>query len=298
MSLSRALVRNFSSSFSLKATAVDLLSTELNSRQTTYTELSRLSSSLEMTPTRKLQVLSDVHLEFHSNQCRTFEKHGHDIALLGDIGKPFDDSYQSFLTSMSQQYDNIFLLLGNHEFYNVGSISVEQVIDKARSVCAQLPNVHLLDREAFDITQSTRILGCTLWSAIDRGAAMGLNDFRMISTSTGKLAPSEYFEWHTRDVAWLERELAQCVTDGKNAVILTHHGPCEAMAGRFLGTYLNSAFVTNLERLFKPPVIAFASGHVHSNCDVYINGIRSVSNALGYAGEDTGFRQDVVIDIP
>ncbi len=44
------------------------------------------------------------------------------------------------------------------------------------------------------------------------------------------------------------------------------------LAGRFMGSPLNPGFVTNLEHLFAPPVMAFASGHVHSNVDTEING--------------------------
>ena len=69
------------------------------------------------------------------------------------------------------------------------------------------------------------------------------------------------------------------------------------MAGKFVGSPLNPAFVTNLEHLFRPPAVAFASGHVHSNCDFMVNGIRTVSNAMGYPGEVTGYREDVVIEM-
>ncbi len=70
------------------------------------------------------------------------------------------------------------------------------------------------------------------------------------------------------------------------------------LAGRFMGSPLNPGFVTNLEHLFAPPVMAFASGHVHSNVDTEINGIRTVSNARGYQGETTGYKESVIIEIP
>ncbi len=297
-------LRTFSScAFLKRANAVDHFSEDLETRTTYYKSFNTAypaeNSGSTMAP-RKLQILSDVHLEFYTNgrPLPIIERHGHDIALLGDIGKPFAPSYHTFLTQMSQQFDNVFVLLGNHEYYNVNWTPVEVFTAKAREVCATFDNVHLLERETFDITEKTRILGCTLWSSIDCTAAMGLNDFRMISTNKGKLTLAEYFMWHSRDVTWLESQLAQCITDGKKAMVLTHHGPCKAMSGRFLGSQLNPAFVTDLERLFRPPVVAFASGHVHSNVDVTVNGIRSVSNALGYPGEVTGYQEGVVVDIP
>lgn len=60
---------------------------------------------------------------------------------------------------------------------------------------------------------------------------------------------------------------------------------------------MSSAFATPLERLLCPPVKCWASGHVHSNVDIEINGIRSVSNCRGYPAEDAGYREDVVIAV-
>ena len=251
---------------------------------------------------RQLQIVSDIHLEFY-RQGRPFPDilpYGDDLALLGDIGRPFDKTYRWFLEQQSKQFENVFLLLGNHEFYNQEGKTVTEIQDKARTVCASLDNVHLLERETFDLTGNTRILGATLWSAIDGVATRHMNDFNMISTTKQgrKLTQDEYIAWHKRDVAWLKHALDVCKEDGKQAVVLTHHGPCPAMAGRFFGSPLNPGFVTDLKQLFKPPVIAFASGHVHSNVDLEVNGIRTVSNALGNPGEKTGYRDPVIIEIP
>lgn len=67
------------------------------------------------------------------------------------------------------------------------------------------------------------------------------------------------------------------------------------MGGKYAGNKQASGFVCDLTDLFAAPVAAFASGHVHSNVDFMLNGVRSVSNALGYTGEHTGYRGDTVL---
>ncbi len=101
-----------------------------------------------------------------------------------------------------------------------------------------------------------------------------------------------------RDVIWLQREIEKAKKDGKRVIVLSHHGPLHVMSGEYIGSPIRSAFVSDLSHLFKDPVIAFASGHVHSNVDVTHNGIRSVSNAMGYPKESTNYKEDVVIHVP
>jgi predicted MPP superfamily phosphohydrolase len=252
---------------------------------------------------KTLQIVSDVHLEFYNgNIIPIIKKFGDDLALLGDIGKPFSVQYRQFLHTQSLQFDTVFVLLGNHEFYDEHH-DVQTIQNQARDVCKQFKNVFLLDRNAFLSTKNTYILGCTLWSAIDDHAAHGINDFRRIKVqsqtdlSTRPLSTRDYLEWHRRDVEWLHMAVEQCKSEGRHAVILTHHGPSLKMAGKYLGSTLNPAFVSNLDHLFVYPVIAFASGHVHSNVDTTINGIRSVSNAMGYPGEETMYKNNVLIQI-
>jgi len=253
--------------------------------------------------TTKLQIVSDVHLEFlKKSSFPNITPHAANLALLGDIGKPFLDTYKDFLEVQSKAFKNVFVLMGNHEYYN-SSKTVEVILAKARDVCSLFPNVHLLERDTYDITDNTRILGCTLWSMINAYSAKCMNDFEKIKikNNTAKMALDRptYVSWHIRDVAWLNSEISKAKTEGKKVVVLTHHGALLEMSGQYVGSAISSAFVSDLRHLFCDPVIAFASGHVHSNVDVYLNNIRSVSNALGYPGEKgTEYKENITIDFP
>jgi hypothetical protein len=276
-----------------------------------------------------LQILSDVHMEFRTGeQVPVVAKYADNIALLGDIGKPYMDSYEKFIAEQSRNFKNVLLLLGNHEYYH-GSRGSQEIKSKVACILRKYGNVHLLDRGSFELTEKTTVLGCTLWSNIEEHACPLINDFKMIhvplngkkkGSFSGKeggsfgyqgtfsktrvekdllelLTRKKYLEWHKRDLSWLEGEIEKLGKEGKDVLVLTHHGPHPVMLGKYEYDPARSAFVSDLSHLFAQPVVAFASGHVHSNCDEFVNGIRTVSNAFGYKNEDLSYRDDVIITV-
>jgi predicted MPP superfamily phosphohydrolase len=220
------------------------------------------------------------------------------LALLGDIGAPFQPHYKQFLATQSEQFVKVFVLLGNHEYY--GNHSADEVVAKVRSICDCFNNVILMDRDVVRLTDRSVLAGCTLWSDICPGVVPLLNDFKKIRVLADhrkrRLDVGTYDAWHRRDVQWLETALMEHSSD--QVVILTHHAPSHAMQGDYSGSLLCSAFATPLEHMMEADnIVAWASGHVHSNVDICINGVRNVSNCRGYKGEETRYREDVVISI-
>jgi hypothetical protein len=69
-----------------------------------------------------LQYLSDVHLEFRQKLPRVVPK-GDILILAGDIGYPFSGLYEEFLRKMTHSFKKVFLVVGNHEYYNLGKES-------------------------------------------------------------------------------------------------------------------------------------------------------------------------------
>src|SRR5688572_28243834 len=67
----------------------------------------------------RIQIVSDIHLEFRSKaNMPIIKRHAENLALLGDIGKPFCTSYASFIGEQAETFDHIFVVMGNHEYYN------------------------------------------------------------------------------------------------------------------------------------------------------------------------------------
>jgi predicted MPP superfamily phosphohydrolase len=246
--------------------------------------------------TAQLQIVSDVHLE-HGARVN-ISKHAPYIALVGDIGAPFQSHYADFLAAQSSQFDKVFVILGNHEYY--GSHTPAQIEEKVKSICESLPNVVLLQRDTYRLPDATVLIGCTLWSELDPIAAPRLNDLKRITIRSSsepyrkkKLDLHTYVAWHKRDVSFIEQALQKHADD--RVIVLTHHAPTHRMQGQHSGSIMCSAFATPLEHLMKAPVVAWVSGHVHSNVDTMIHGVRSVSNCMGYSGEEAGYREDVIV---
>lgn len=71
----------------------------------------------------QFQLISDLHLEY-KKECPQFYKWPElprlcpNLALLGDIGRPFEASYIDFLDAQAKKFENVFVVAGNHEFYN------------------------------------------------------------------------------------------------------------------------------------------------------------------------------------
>lgn len=224
-----------------------------------------------------LQIISDIHQELR-DCVFDFEKTANNLAMLGDIGNPFSKSYYDIIEIQSNRYNNVYIIAGNHEYYNPHTVS--EVHCRIRSTVAKFDNVFFLDRDTVT-RDDVDIHGCTLWSMITDRASTILNDYRQT-----RFTPDDTRKWHLRDTRWLTQAINKSREQGRKCIVLTHYGPHPVMAGKYYGNSLTSGFVCDLSSLFTDPVIAFASGHVHSNVDTRINGIRCVSNAVGYPGEE------------
>lgn len=237
-------------------------------------------------------VLSDLHLEhFPGFRLDPAKIEAPLLVLAGDVGSPSDSEYVAFLEHCSQLFEEVFVVMGNHEAYGMGTLedgiaAVTLLIDR------DLPaNVHFLNRSAHDLqiqnTNNTkvRILGTTLWSHVPDKDAIHvqcfLTDYRMIS---GFTVPKNNAV-HIEDVRWLEGEISRAETDGVDIVVVTHHAPSFQGTShpKTRGSLLNSAFATDLHHLLKrTPVKLWVHGHTHYSNDQKIGQCNLVSNQRGY----------------
>jgi predicted phosphodiesterase len=67
--------------------------------------------------TISFQYLSDIHLEFRKAPI-AINKQCENLVLCGDIGHPNTYIYNSFLTQCAKTFTNVFVVFGNHEYYN------------------------------------------------------------------------------------------------------------------------------------------------------------------------------------
>ena len=83
----------------------------------------------------RIQYISDLHLEHYHNLKipsifrRIIESVGDILILAGDIGYPSEKHYTDFIQFISDKYEKIFLILGNHEYYKTHLNPVKVILE-------------------------------------------------------------------------------------------------------------------------------------------------------------------------
>ena len=127
------------------------------------------------------QAVSDLHLEIgqqYEAYSATIPRRAPYLVLAGNIGRLMDhQNYLAFLLTLTLDFDLVFLVLGNHEFYG---LSYEDGIARAKQLVAESAlneKVVLLNTTRYDIEISdVTLLGCTLWSGVPEQARQIVND--------------------------------------------------------------------------------------------------------------------------
>lgn len=248
----------------------------------------------------KIQILSDLHLEFGD---LTPPATGADVVVLaGDI-----HMYQHGLAWAQKHFVcPVLYVLGNHEFYDHQlGLATEQL--KAQ---AQGTNVHILDNESIELG-GVRFLGATLWTdyritgnepLAQWDASQKIRDFQSITDRDGEaLNPQDLAREHRAAREFLQAGLDRDFA-GKT-IVITHHAPTSlSLAPRYqqAGSHLNASYASNLDPLIGGErVSAWIHGHVHDSFDYDLYGTRVICNPRGYAGHKTNpaFNPGFVIEI-
>lgn len=256
----------------------------------------------------KIQVVSDLHLEFPANRVwlkSSPVRPKADILLIaGDLCtlKQFD-RIQPFIESFNRDFALVISTYGNHEFY--GS-NIESAYP---SETKQLSENHFRLNNAVYIHQDVRIIASLLWSHIPPQAEArvenSLNDYRFIykdgprGTET-HIRASDSNGYHDLSLSFIKETLASPFA-GKT-VLLTHHLPSfQCVPEMFKGSELSTGFASNLDDLIleHPEIALWAHGHAHDFDDRYVGETRMVRNPLGYVDhkEQHDFKRDFVVEL-
>jgi predicted phosphodiesterase len=240
----------------------------------------------------RIQLLSDLHFEFHRDHGRSLVDacHASDVDVLilaGDIAVA--EGISSALALFAERYPHVIYVHGNHEFYGSDRASV---LAHTREACARLSNVHFLDCEAVQLA-GRRFLGAPLWFA--RSAEATRNQRQISDFSLIKDYASWVYDEHERAKAFLESETRA------GDIVVTHHLPAlPCVLPQYQGDPLNCYFVSDLAHVMRARQPAlWMHGHTHGNVDLVCEGTRVVCNPFGYARreENRGFIERLVLDV-
>lgn len=115
--------------------------------------------------------VSDIHLEYQEyNSFDSIISPTKDYLILaGDICYPTDPKYEQFLKYCSEKWKLIFLVSGNHEYYNKKH-TINEMNDYILNITKNYPNIIYLNKTEYrnqELFPNTIIAGCTLWMDAD-----------------------------------------------------------------------------------------------------------------------------------
>lgn len=252
-----------------------------------------------------IRVCSDLHLEFVS--YNKLIKHlakilptlptdvDSTLVCAGDIGvyTKYSSTIKPFVQHVSQQFKNVVIINGNHEFY--GSIGIwgnEAEFWKDK----KLPkNVHYLDND-YKIIDDVMFIGSCLWTDFGNdplamwNASRKMNDYEVIRKSGGpygtsvKLQPEDTVERHRVSVDFIRKALQISKEMGLKQVVVTHTAPtAQSVNDKYRGDLLNGAYYSDLSELILDygPAYWF-HGHMHDACRYTVDKTEVICNPYGY----------------
>ncbi len=250
----------------------------------------------------KIQILSDLHLEFSHYQIVTVED-SDIIVIAGDftIARKLRQ-----LKAYSQSVRKpVFFVAGNHDYYGGYFSVVNKYLD---NIGLKIDNFHFLSNSSF-VYENVKLVGCTLWSNFDlapkpevyaRTVGSKINDFWEISKLSGerisRFTPSDCRKLNEESREFLKRELS---TDSETrSIVITHFMPSpKSIHPRFEHDILNPFFCCNCESLMGPNVPLWIHGHTHDSMDYFHKGTHVIANPRGYYEENKRFNGRLTIDL-
>jgi predicted phosphodiesterase len=202
------------------------------------------------------QFVSDLHLE-KGFQNRFINPKAPILILNGDIGNPFDISYQKFLTETSYYFDKVLIISGNHEYGKFHVSKYDDVDLRIHNICSIKNNLIYLQKDLFTFNNIT-VAGCTFWST----------------------KPKTKYDLHLDHVKWLTNTLKENIAT--DFIVATHHCPLYECLHTKYSEKTPDYFASNQSDLIKMNnVKLWIYGHSHNNKKIFLHNKWIVSNQYG-----------------
>ena len=255
--------------------------------------------------TLTFQYFSDLHLEFYNNNIskvrRIFKVQNTTaqfLLLAGDIGQPSQKSYVTFLNDLSLQFERVFVITGNHEYYKM-HMSTSVVDNFCRELCRNIPqqNITFLQNESYMLKDNLHIYGSTFWTHIphekQNDVMSSMNDYCCIADIT----PQKSNELHQKSKVTLSNLLNSLHRDDK-CIVMTHHLPCFDLIDSCYRTPkhkdINLAFASDNQALTADRrIVAWVYGHTHKP----VQKGKFYCNPIGYPGENKEWTLEKYFDV-
>ena len=265
----------------------------------------------------KIALCSDLHLEFQTialpnteeakvlilsgDICVAHSLHDHpvDKPVPEDAMKPGRNQgaaykYREFFHHVSQEYEHVVYIAGNHEFYHG---RYPDAYGWLREEIANYDNIHFLDMDSVEIDGIT-FVGGTLWTDMNKNDPTTMhmiegmmNDFRIIRNSQrnyAKFRPLDSVVHHRETLEYIKSVVDSDAS--KKYVVVGHHAPTAlSIHDRYKDqVWMNGGYFSDLSEfiLDRSQIALWTHGHMHDPFDYMMGDTRIVCNPRGYAGHD------------
>ena len=272
--------------------------------------------STKMSTKMWIQVYSDIHIELQNTFPRLPVKSRY-LMLAGDIGQlkqPRHSAFHQFLKYCSSNWEKVFYIPGNHEFY-VHDKTMDDIELEYKRCFEKYKNIFYLNNSFAELNDQVNIYGSVFWTSPSftstYEAQMYVNDYNHISyvrkdgNTVVPLDIQKVKELSEESLRRLEEYLTRV---NKKTIVVTHFPPHQsgtshpkyALQGKVMKNYFSHP--DDLFRRFPlSNVLCWISGHTHYSYDfISTDGVRCISNQVGYKSEstsDTGFNEDGLYEI-
>jgi predicted phosphohydrolase len=246
-----------------------------------------------------IRYLSDIHLEFiEPNKIEEFIRKipsGIDeiCILAGDIGNPYQSNYDIFMKFISKHFKKIFVIAGNHEYYNKTK-TMQETNEFMKEYYKQFHNISFLNNN-YEIYEKYCFIGTTLWSKI--------TDPNYKINDVYKIPHFDHIEYNKLNKICVEF-LEDTLRNNENCIVITHHMPSSSLIDIKYKTPnmlpYNQWFYCNMDKLIKTyvnKIKCWIYGHTHTPSNVVIHRIPFLCNPIGYPNENKNLNFECKLEI-
>ncbi|WP_102402238.1 metallophosphoesterase [Vibrio cyclitrophicus] len=250
------------------------------------------------------QLISDLHEEFSGTTIKQLVNPDADIVILGgDITHGVGLAELAFQAAKSNPDIEFIVIAGNHEFYPQGFDYLDYL--SCLPLWNQLSNnLHFLENTSVVIDKyDLEIFGGIGWTNLSGlndvntlSLQIRLNDFKYITVNNQTLTPTKMRELNAEFRSSCIEAMSN--SSKKNKLVVSHFP--QAFELKHLGypvDLLTCYFCSDdnelIRELARNGVTVMVSGHTHDNFDRIVEGVRQISNQVGYPHED-GFENNLL----
>ena len=240
----------------------------------------------------KLNIVSDLHMEFHNNLnlLREIPNDCDYLVIAGDLTTgTSDNSFAKCISLLTMRFQGVIYVPGNHDYYHSDFTTINEQL---RQLERLYENFYPLINECMEI-EGYKLIGASLWfpDRPDNYRYSGLlNDFTYIYNFKNSV-----YKANAESVKFINREL------NNKSILITHHLPTiHSISPKYRDRDLNRFYLTDLGSLitFKEPRLVI-HGHTHDSFDYILGKSRVICNPYGYFGREVNpsFKNELYVDL-